>query len=145
MGFEVGMALDNILENMPKLKKDIYVTRPSLNTIDSFSALLKDSWKTGILTHDGPLVQNFEHKLTKKLNVINFVSCTNGTIALQMGIKACALKRKYILTSAFTWIATASAIRAEGYEPIFIDIDSETLNMCPKATENYLNKKSCQS
>ena len=56
---------------MPKLKKDIYVTRPSLNTIDSFSALLKDSWKTGILTHDGPLVQNFEHKLTKKLNVIN--------------------------------------------------------------------------
>tara|TARA_B100000963_G_C22626199_1_gene672504 strand:+ start:1207 stop:2310 length:1104 start_codon:yes stop_codon:yes gene_type:complete len=127
---------------MSKLKKDIYVTRPSLNTIDSFSSLLKDSWKTGILTHDGPLVKEFEHKLTNKLNVTNFVSCTNGTIALQMGIKACALKKKYILTSAFTWIATASAIRAEGYEPIFIDIKDESLNMCPRATENYLNKKS---
>lgn len=123
---------------MSKLNKNIYVTRPSLNSLSNFSSRLQEAWESGILTHDGPLVQDFENKLVKKLNINNFVSCTNGTVALQMAIKASALKKKYILTPAFTWIATASSIRAEGYEPIFIDAEEDTLNMCPKKTEDYL-------
>ena len=65
---------------------------------------------------------------------------TNGTIALQMAIKALELKGDIII-SPFTWVATLSAIQWEGCSPIFCDINPETLNIDPSKIEEKINDK----
>ena len=120
--------------------KPIYVTQPSLASIDEYAELLKGAWERGILTHNGPLVQQFEKDLAKKLKIDNFIAVTNGTIAIQMAIKALELKGE-IITTPFTWIATISAIKWEGCSPVFCDIDKETLNIDPLKIEALINEK----
>ena len=108
--------------------KPIYVTKPTLASIDEFSKELKSVWDSGILTHNGPKVKLLERELSNFLGTERFVSASNGTIALQMAIKALDLKGE-IITSAFTWIATVSAIKWENCKPVFCDINPETLNI----------------
>ena len=118
----------------------INVTKPSLPPLDEFTELLKGVWKKSILTNNGPLVQKFEKELCKKLNLKNFVSVTNGTLAIQLAIKALKLKGE-IITTAFGWIATISAIKWEGCTPVFCDIEPDTLNMDPAKIEKLITKK----
>src|SRR5687767_1187593 len=112
----------------------IYVTKPSLAPLEEYVELLKGVWERGILTHNGPLVQQLEAEISRKLGIKNFVAVANGTIAIQMAIKALELKGE-IITSPFTWIATVSAIKWEGCTPVFSDIDPETLNLDPEKIE----------
>jgi len=114
--------------------KAIFVTQPSLAELQEYTKLLENVWDTGVLTHNGPLVQKLEEDLRNKLGVDNFVAVTNGTIALQMAIKALGLKGE-IITTPFTWIATISAIKWEGCKPVFVDIDRETFNLDPRKIE----------
>lgn len=113
---------------MQKKNKNIYVTMPSLAPLSEYTDLLKGVWERGILTHNGPLVQEFEQKISQKLSVNYFSAVTNGTIAIQMAIKALKLKGE-IITTPFTWIATISAIQWEECQPVFCDIDEKTLNI----------------
>lgn len=108
--------------------KPVYVTMPSLAPIEEFTEILKRAWNSGILTHNGPLVQELEKKVNKYLGLNSTVAVTNGTIALQMAIKALGLKGE-IITTPFSWIATSSSIRWEGCEPVFVDINPDTLNI----------------
>jgi dTDP-4-amino-4,6-dideoxygalactose transaminase len=121
-------------------KKPIYVTMPSLAPLEEYVELLKGVWERGILTHNGPLVQQFENDLCKKLNIPNFVAVSNGTIALQMAIKALELKGE-IITTPFTWIATVSAINMGRLHPIICDIDPETLNIDATKIEALITEK----
>jgi hypothetical protein len=89
------------------------------------------------MTHNGPLVQRFEKEVCEYLKVPNMVSCTNGTIALQMAIKALG-KTGEIITSPFTFIATISSIMWEQCTPVFVDIDPDTLNIDPKKIEERI-------
>lgn len=113
---------------------------PSLAPLDEYVELLKGVWERGILTHNGPLVQQLEKELCVKLTIENFVSVANGTIAIQMAIKALELKGE-IITTPFTWIATVSAIKWEGCTPIFCDIDPNTLNIDPEKIEALITDK----
>jgi dTDP-4-amino-4,6-dideoxygalactose transaminase len=109
-------------------KKSIFVTQPSLAPLEEFTEILKGVWERGILTHNGPLVQKLENDIENKLNVPHFSLVNNGTIALQIAIKALGLKGE-IITTPFTWIATISAIQWEGCQPVFCDINPKTLNI----------------
>lgn len=120
--------------------KPIYVTQPSLAPLDEYMKILEGVWERGILTHNGPLVQQLEKDLCEKLNIPNFVAVSNGTIALQMAIKALELKGE-IITTPFTWIATVSAIKWEGCTPVFCDIDPETLNIDATKIEALITDK----
>lgn len=120
--------------------KPIYVTQPSLAPLDEYMELLKGVWERGILTHNGPLVQRLEKDLCEKLNISNFIAVSNGTIAIQMAIKALELKGE-IITTPFTWIATVSAIKWEDCTPVFCDIDYETLNIDPSKIEALITDK----
>ena len=119
--------------------KKIYVTNPSLAPLDEYIDILKEVWETGILTHNGPLVQKLEKEICLKIGLKNFISVSNGTIALQMAIKALDLKGE-IITTPFTWIATISAIKWEGCTPIFCDIDKKTLNIDPNKIERLITE-----
>lgn len=112
----------------------IYVTQPSLAPLEEFTELLKQIWESGILTHNGPMVQRLEKELCAWLNLSNCAVVTNGTIAIQMAIKALELKGE-IITTPFTWVATLSAIKWEGCTPVFCDIEADTFNMDPSMIE----------
>lgn len=119
--------------------KNIYVTQPTLAPLEEVTEMMKGIWETGIMTHNGPLVQKFEKETSLKLGVKRFVSCTNGTTALQMAIRALKLRGGEIITTPFTFIATINSIIWEGCTPVFADIDPDTFNIDPKEIEKKIN------
>jgi len=121
-------------------KKPIFVTQPSLPPLHEYMKLLEEAWETGILTHNGPLVQKLEKDLCTELGLTNFIAVTNGTIAIQMAIRALELRGE-IITTPFTWVATVSAIKWEGCTPVFCDIQPDTLNIDPEKIESLITDK----
>ena len=119
--------------------ENIYVTQPTLAPLSEVNKLMEKIWATGIMTHNGPLVQEFERKTAEYLGLKNLVAVTNGTIAIQIAIRALHLKGE-IITTPFTFIATLSSIIWEGCTPVFVDIDRETLNIDPKKIEEKITK-----
>ncbi len=117
--------------------KNIYVTMPTLAPLEEVNELMKDIWASGIMTHNGPLVQRFEKECAEHFGVPNLVSCVNGTMGLQMAIRALQLKGE-IITTPFTFIATISSIIWEGCTPVFVDIDPETLCIDPNKIEEKI-------
>jgi dTDP-4-amino-4,6-dideoxygalactose transaminase len=122
--------------------KAIYVTMPSLPPLEEYNELLQGVWERGILTHNGPLVQQFEKEFNAWSGIKNSVAVSNGTIAIQMAIRALKLKGE-IITTPFTWVATVSAILWEYCTPVFVDIDPNTLNMDPAQIEAKITNKTC--
>lgn len=121
-------------------KKPIFVTQPSLAPLEEYTELLKGVWERGILTHNGPLVQQLEKEICSKTGLENFVAVSNGTLAIQMAIKALEIKGE-IITTPFTWVATLSAIQWEGCTPVFCDIEIDTLSIDPKKIEEKITNK----
>ncbi len=122
------------------MNNNIYVTQPLLPLLNEYTELLEQIWESGILTHNGPILQKLETELKNKLQVENLALVTNGTIALQMAIKALELKGE-IITTPFSWIATVSAIKWEGCTPVFCDIEEDTFNIDPKKIEALITDK----
>jgi dTDP-4-amino-4,6-dideoxygalactose transaminase len=118
----------------------LLVSEPSLTDFKEFSKLAQEVWQSGILTHNGPKVQELEKKLKEKFEIPHLSLVTNGTIALELAMRALNLpKGSRIITTPFTWIATSSAIQWQDYEPLFVDINPQSLNIDPKKIEEALN------
>lgn len=120
--------------------KPILVTQPSLAPLSEYNEYLAKVWESGILTHNGPFVRQLETDLKKKLNLNHCTIVLNGTIAIQMAIKALDLKGE-IITTPFTWVATVSAIKWEGCTPVFCDINPNTLNIDEEKIEALITDK----
>lgn len=106
----------------------IPVTKPFLPPQEEYNELISGIWKRGWLTNMGPLANELEATLQKHLQVNHLLYVTNGTIALQMAIKALGLRGE-ILTTPFSFIATTSSIVWENCTPVFVDIDEQSLNI----------------
>ncbi len=109
----------------------ILVTKPFLPNIQNFYSKLFGLWQSGVLTNSGELHQLLEKQLREKLDVKNISLINNGTIALEVAIQALELKGK-IITTPYTFIATANSILLKGLEPIFIDIEDNGFNLDPE-------------
>ena len=121
---------------MKKFDKPVYVTMPTLAPLREVDAYMEKIWTSGIMTHNGPLVQQFEREFSSWSGVEKTVAVCNGTLAIQLALRALNLpKGGEIITTPFTFIATISAILYEGYVPVFVDIDQATLNLDPKRIE----------
>ncbi|RYZ50133.1 MAG: DegT/DnrJ/EryC1/StrS family aminotransferase, partial [Chitinophagaceae bacterium] len=112
----------------------INVTKPFLPPIEEYIKNLQGIWDRCHLTNYGPLVLELEEKLKQYLGVKHLFVVNNGTIALQMAIKALALKGE-ILTTPFSYVATTASIVWEACEPVFVDIDPETFCLDPERIE----------
>jgi dTDP-4-amino-4,6-dideoxygalactose transaminase len=112
----------------------IPVTKPFLPPIEEYEEYLKGIWKRNWLTNNGPLVNELELALKDYLNIKHLLFVTNGTIAIQLAIKALGLKGE-IITTPFSYVATTSSIVWEGCQPTFVDIDPSTCNMDPSKIE----------
>lgn len=123
-------------------KKPLYVTTPSLGPLEQFRKELETVWERGFLTNNGPLVRRLEAELAAYMGVDYFVSLNNGTIALQIPLKAWGCKGE-IITTPFSWIATCSSILWENCRPVFVDIDPKTFNLDPQKIEDAVTHRTC--
>ncbi|MHA7129371.1 DegT/DnrJ/EryC1/StrS family aminotransferase [Algoriphagus namhaensis] len=114
----------------------IPVTKPFLPDLNEYQKYLEGIWQRQWLTNNGPLVNELELKVAEYLGVKNFLFLGNGTIALQIAIKALDLKGE-IITTPFSYVATTSSIVWEGCTPVFVDID-ESLTIDPKQIEKAI-------
>ena len=106
----------------------IPVTKPYLPNVKEFDEYINSIWERQWLTNNGPLVNELELKLKEYLDINHLLFVSNGTIALQIAIKALDLKGE-IITTPFSFVATTSSILWEGCKPVFVDIEPDTLNI----------------
>jgi dTDP-4-amino-4,6-dideoxygalactose transaminase len=117
----------------------IPVTRPFLPPKVEFEKYVNEIWERNWLTNDGPLVRELESRLKEYLGVKHLLFVSNGTIALQIAIKALDLQGE-IITTPFSYVATTSSIVWENCKPVFCDIDPETFNIDPSLIESKISR-----
>lgn len=118
----------------------IPVTKPFLPPKEEYDRYIADIWQRNWLTNNGPLVNELELKLKERLGLKHLLFLTNGTIAIQIAIKALGLKGE-IVTTPFSYVATTSSVVWEGCVPVFVDIDSQTLNIDPSKIESAITAR----
>lgn len=117
----------------------INVTRPYLPPREEYEQYLDRIWESHILTNNGPLVKELEAKLRDFLGVPFLQFTSNGTIAIQIALKALGIKKK-VITTPFSYVATTSSILWEGCTPVFVDINPETLCIDPELVEQAIDE-----
>src|SRR5512134_2253202 len=118
----------------------ITVTKAELPPLEKYIKYLNKIWASGWLTNDGELVQLLRKKLEDFLGIKNLILMSNGTLALQIALKALDIKGE-VITTPFTFAATTNALLWEGLTPVFADIDPKTYNIDPKAVEEKITDK----
>jgi len=118
----------------------IPVTKPYLPSKEKYIQYVNGIFEKGWLTNNGPLLLEFEKQLKAFLNISDLLFVGNGTIALQLAIKALDLKGE-IITTPFSYVATTSSIVWEGCNPVFVDIQKDSLNIDPLKIEAVITPK----
>lgn len=118
----------------------IPVTKPFLPPESDYQQYVSGVWQRNWLTNNGPLVNDLELKLKKYLGIKHLLYVSNGTIAIQIAIKALELEGE-IITTPFSYVATTSSIVWEGCQPVFVDIDAESFNIDPQKIETAITEK----
>lgn len=91
---------------------------------------------------NGPAVKHFQENLEHYLNVKHVIPCANGTDALQVAMMALQIKPgDEVITSNFTFIATAEVIALLGFTPVVVDVDPETFNLDPETIRKAITPK----
>lgn len=106
----------------------IYVTQPHLPPLEEFIPYLREIWGNKILTNGGPYHQRLEKELCTYLGVKHLSLFTNGTIALVTALQALRITGE-VITTPYSFVATAHSLLWNGIKPVFVDIDPYTLNL----------------
>lgn len=118
----------------------ITVTKTFLPTLDNYIGYLEKIWQTGHITNNGPFARQLDRELTAYLDVPYLETVANGTLALQLAIRALGLKGE-IITTPYSYVATTNAILWEGCDPVFVDIEDRTFCINPDLIENAVTEK----
>ena len=122
------------------MKKKIFVTKPYLPPLKEYTQYLEEIWQSQYITNSGPFHAQLESELCKYLGVKHISLFCNGTIALLVAIKALELKGE-VITTPFSFVATAQSIKWNGLDPVFVDIEPEHCNLDPNKIEQAITKK----
>ncbi|KAF0196919.1 MAG: putative PLP-dependent enzyme [Bacteroidetes bacterium] len=91
---------------------------------------------------NGPAVKGFQDDLEKYLGISHVIPCANGTDALQVAMMALGIKPgDEVITTNFTFIATAEVIALLGYTPVVVDVDPDTFNIDPESVRRAITPK----
>lgn len=100
---------------------------------------LQDCLASGQLSSVGPMVTAFENQLARELQIPYAVATSSGTAALHLALLSSGLQAgELVITTPFTFVATCHAIRYCGAEPLFVDIERNSLGLCPEALLSFL-------
>lgn len=114
--------------------KPIYVTQPLLPALDEFIPYLEEIWNNKQLTNSGPMHRKLEQQLAEYLGVEHIALFNNGTIALLTALQALRITGE-VITTPYSFVATAHSLLWNGITPVFVDIDPVTLNLDPSKIE----------
>jgi dTDP-4-amino-4,6-dideoxygalactose transaminase len=117
-----------ILGGDPLFPSPVYITHPRLPERAALNRHIDTIYESGKLTNNGPLVRELEGRLAQRLDAGFCAAFCNGTVALQVALRALDLSGE-VITTPFTFPATVNAIEWNGLSPIFCDIDPQTWNL----------------
>ncbi|WP_068607970.1 DegT/DnrJ/EryC1/StrS family aminotransferase, partial [Pseudomonas sp. BIOMIG1N] len=115
-------------------EKNIFVTQPYLPALEEFVPYLQQIWDNKILTNGGQMHQQLEAELCEHLGVEYISLFNNGTIALLTALQAMRVSGE-VITTPYSFVATAHSLLWNGIKPVFVDIDPQTLNIDPSKIE----------
>ena len=118
-------------------KKTIYVTKPSLPPLKDLIPYLEKIWESKILSNNGPFHKQLEDALCDYLDVPYISLVSNGTIGLIIALKALDIKGE-VITTPYSYVATAHSLKWNKIKPVFVDIDPITLNLDHKKIESVI-------
>jgi dTDP-4-amino-4,6-dideoxygalactose transaminase len=114
--------------------KPVYVTQPALPPLEEFIPYLEKIWANKILTNGGPFHQQLEKALCEYLGVKYLSLFANATVALVTALQALRITGE-VITTPYSFVATAHSLLWNGIKPVFVDIDPDTLNLDPAKIE----------
>ncbi len=129
-----------IFSGKPAFPEGLHVGRPNIGDRTHLMERIVDLLDRRWLTNNGPYVQELEKKVASMLQVRNCIAMCNGTIALEIAIRANKLGGEVIVPS-FTFAATAHALEWQGIEPVFCDIDPRTHTSDPSKIESAITPR----
>jgi dTDP-4-amino-4,6-dideoxygalactose transaminase len=124
----------------PAFEEMLHVGRPNMGDKDAFMRHVEDIFERRWLSNDGPLVKQFEAEVAAHLGVKHCVAMCNGTIALEIAIRALGLEGE-VIVPAYTFVATAHALQWQGITPVFADIDPLTHTLDPAAVRKMITPR----
>ncbi len=113
----------------------INVTKTFLPPIEEYQGYIRQIWANGQLTNQGPLLKQFEKEMKGYLGLNNFHFVVNGTMALQVALRALDITEGEVITTPFSYVATTSSLLWERVKPVYVDIDAETFCIDPNKIE----------
>ena len=117
-----------------KKNHPIYVTQPYLPDLEEFIPYLEQIWENKLLTNGGPFHQKLEQELCDYLGVEYVCLFSNGTLALITALQALRVTGE-VITTPYSFVATAHSLLWHGNKPVFVDVDTNTLNLDPAKIE----------
>lgn len=129
-----------ILGGTPAFDEMLHVGRPNIGNREHFFARAADMFDRRWLTNGGRFVRELESRLASFLGVKHCICVCNGTVALEIAIRALDLQGEVIIPS-FTFIATAHALQWQEITPVFCDVDPKTHNLDPKQVERLITPR----
>lgn len=118
----------------------INVTKTYLPPLEQYTAYLERIWETHHITNNGPLLKELECKLQQYLQTPYLCYVSNGTIALQLALKALKITGE-VITTPFSYVATTTAILWEQCQPAFVDIEEQTFCLNPELIEAAITER----
>lgn len=123
-----------------KALKPLYVTQPNLPPLEEFVSQLQRIWDSKVLTNGGPFHQELERELCNFLGVKHVSLFANATIGLVTALQALEVRGE-VITTPYSFVATAHSLRWNRIDPVFVDIDPYTLNMDPNQIEAAITER----
>jgi dTDP-4-amino-4,6-dideoxy-D-glucose transaminase len=114
--------------------KPIYVTQPDLPPLQEFLPYLEQIWDSKVLTNGGPFHRRLESALCEHLSVPHVALMANATIGLVTALQSLRITGE-VITTPYSFVATAHSLLWNGIKPVFVDIDPVTLNLDPARIE----------
>jgi len=129
-----------IFGGIPSFREPLHVGRPNIGCrellFERINSMLDRRW----LSNNGPFVQEFEQRIADMTGARHCIAMCNGTVALEIAIRALELKGEVILPS-FTFVATAHALQWQEITPVFCDIDPATHTIAPACIEKMITPR----
>ncbi len=119
----------------------IYITKSRMPDEDFFFRQCRDIFKSAWITNNGNYVRKLEYSLSAYLGIPHLLACNNGMTALMLALQCAGLAGKKVAVTPYTYVATLSALLWIGCEPVFIDIDPDSLCLSPDLLRNRLKKE----
>ncbi len=124
----------------PAFDDPLHVGRPNNGSLERFQTYAQEIFDRNWLTNNGPLVQELEQRVAECHQVKHCVAMCNGTVALEIAIRALKLEGEVIIPS-YTFVATAHALFWQAITPVFADIDPQTHTLNPAAVRRMITPR----